>query len=558
MTMKKLFYLFLFISSFSFAQNNVKVNLSNPNATLYTHLYFLMPDSYNIAKASTTIKGLPKKEAYEKAKKIKDVLDGKGLKIDFSKVPRDPNYLDSVNVSEQFMGKPLNRYSPFPLRLPDIYVEKIGTRWYFSKETIDKIDSIYADTFPWKFLQAQNKFPKLFEKTIFGVLIWKPIGVFLILIISLILFFILNPIIFFILKSTQKLILKKTSFKSFDILHELTRPLVYIIIVRFIKKALPSFQLLEFNSYLLTGLQIAETIFWIFVFIKLAKLILSLYSDLTKKSRSKLDRQLAPILNKLLVGFVIFIGSLHVLTIFGVDPTTVLAGASIGGIAIAFAAQDSVKNLLGTIVIFLDQPFQLGDWVVIGGVEGAVENVGFRSTIIRAADTTLFQVPNSLVTEAEINNKGLRTFRRYNTELGIRYDTPPELIQEFVNGIREIIIAHPHTRSESYNVEFTGFGDSALLIMVNVYFKRLDWGGEQSSKHRLHMGIVRLAAALGVDFAFPSSTLMIEQLPGEESLAQKYNTNEKDMKESIKKVLKEFEDADHIIDTNTSNIPDED
>ncbi len=556
--MKKLFYLFLFISSFSFAQNNVKVDLSNPNATLYTHLYFLMPDSYDIAKASATIKGLPKKEANEKAKKIKDVLDGKGLKIDFSKVPKVANYLDSVNISGQIMGKPLNRYTPFPLRLPEIYVEKIGSRWYFSKETIEKIDGIYSDTFPWEFTWVENKFPKLFEKTFFGVLIWKPIGLILLLILSVVLYFILNPIIFFVLKNTQKLFLKKTNFKSFDILHELARPIVYIIIVRFIKKALPSFQLLEFNSYLLTGLRIAETIFWIFVFIKLAKLILSLYGDLTKKSQSKLDRQLAPILNKLLIGFVIFIGSLHILTIFGVDPTTVLAGASIGGIAIAFAAQDSVKNLLGTIVIFLDQPFQLGDWVVIGSVEGAVENVGFRSTIVRAADTTLFQVPNSLVSEAEINNKGLRTFRRYNTELGIRYDTPPELIQAFVNGIREIVIAHPHTRSESYNVEFTGFGDSALLIMVNVYFKRLDWGGEQSSKHRLHMGIVRLAAALGVDFAFPSSTLMIEQLPGEESLAQKYNTNEKDMRESIKMVLKEFENADHIIDTNTSDIPDED
>ena len=126
--MKKLFYLFLFISSISFAQNNVKVDLSNPNATLYTHLYFLMPDNYDIAKASATIKGLPKKEAYEKAKKIKAVLDGKGLKIDFSKVPKDANYLDTINVSERSMGKPLNRYKPFPLRLPEIYVEKIGTR----------------------------------------------------------------------------------------------------------------------------------------------------------------------------------------------------------------------------------------------------------------------------------------------------------------------------------------------------------------------------------------------------------------------------------------------
>ncbi len=196
--------------------------------------------------------------------------------------------------------------------------------------------------------------------------------------------------------------------------------------------------------------------------------------------------------------------------------------------------------------------------MVIGGVEGSVEKVGFRSTKIRAADTTMFQIPNSLVSEAEINNKGLRTYRRYNTELGIRYDTPPKLIQAFVNGIREIIVEHPNTRSESYNVEFTGFGDSALLIMINVYFKHLDWGGEQSSKHRLHIAIVKLAAALGVEFAFPSSTLMIEQLPGKESLAVKYNTNEKDINNSVKSILDELKEMDHKIDPNSLSAPHDD
>ncbi len=553
--MKKIYYLFLFISSFTFAQNNVKVDLRNPNATLYTHLYFLQPDSYNVDNASMTIKGLPKKEANKIAKKIKDVLDGKGLKVDFEIVPTDPNYLDTITVSSQSIEKPLNRFAPFPLRLPEIYVEKIGNKWYFSEETIEKIDGIYNETFPWELTWVENKFPDLFEKTLFGVLIWKPIGVILLLILCIIVYFILNPLIFFILKNIQKLFLRRVNLKSFDILHELARPIVFIIIVRFIRKILPSFQLLELNTFLITGLRIAETIFWIFVFIKLMKVILSLYADLTKKSQSKLDRQLAPILNKLILGIVVFIGFLHILTIFGVNPTTVLAGASIGGIAIAFAAQDSVKNLLGTIVIFLDKPFHLDDWVEISGAEGNVENVGFRSTKIRGADTTLYQIPNSLVSEAVINNKGLRTYRRYSTELGIRYDTPPELIEAFVNGIREIIIEHPDTRSESYNVEFTGFGDSALLILVNVFFKHLDWGSEQSAKHRLHMAIVRLAAALGVDFAFPSTTLMIEQLPGKESLANKYNTDEKEMNSSIRKVLEEFKNMDHTVDPNASSMP---
>ena len=131
-------------------------------------------------------------------------------------------------------------------------------------------------------------------------------------------------------------------------------------------------------------------------------------------------------------------------------------------------------------------------------------------------------------------------YRRYKTNLGLRYDTPPELIEAFVKGLREIIIAHPETRSESYNVEFTGFGDSALLIMVNVYFKSLAWGVEQSSKHRLHMAILKLAKELGVEFAFPSSTLMIEQFPDKNSVDLKYNINQDKLDAAIKKSVDDF------------------
>ena len=195
-------------------------------------------------------------------------------------------------------------------------------------------------------------------------------------------------------------------------------------------------------------------------------------------------------------------------------------------------------------MIFLDKPFHIGDWIEADSVVGTVEEVGFRSTIVRAADTSIFQIPNSKLAEIVINNKGLRLYRRYKTNLGLRYDTPPELIEAFVKGVKEIIIAHPETLSDSYNVEFTGFGDSALLIMVNVYFKSLEWGTEQSSKHRLHIGIVKLAAALGVEFAFPSSTVMIEQFPDKNSIDLKYNTDHKHISTTIKSVVNDFNEEE--------------
>ncbi|PCI08332.1 MAG: mechanosensitive ion channel protein MscS [Flavobacteriaceae bacterium] len=541
--MKKTFFTLLYILSIAaFSQDNVKVDLSNPNSTIYTHIYFLMPDSYEPVKAATTIHGTSKKEAISIAIKIKEIFDGKGKLINFDKIPKDPNYVDTVFTIQNNLKQHLSRYIPFPSELPQVYVEKTGNRWYYSKETLANLDEIYAATFPWEFTWLQKQFPHFFKKIVYGVYIWKPVGLVVLVLFCILLFYLLNPIVYFIIKKTQQLIFrnKKAFAELVDLMHQLARPIVFILIIQVIEKVLPSFQLLTINTVLFLGLRIAETIFWVFVFYKLAKLLLSIYKDYASKTASKLDDQLAPILSKITTTLIVLVGFLHILTLFGVNPTAVIAGASIGGIAIAFAAQDSVKNLIGTVVIFLDKPFHIGDWIEMGSVVGTVESVGLRSTRVRAADTSIYQIPNGKITELEINNMGLRLYRRYSTTLGIRYDTPPVLIEAFVKGVRELIKEHPETRDEAYNVEFTGFGDSSLNILMNMYFKKLDWGSEQSSKHRLHISIVKLAAALKVDFAFPSSTLMIEQFPDKNNISIAYNTDEEHINSSIKSIVEDF------------------
>jgi MscS family membrane protein len=551
--MKKIIYFLFFISSFIQGQNEVKVDLRNPNSTLYTHIYFLMPDHYDLNKASAVIRGLPKAEAEDKAIKLKKILSGNGLLIDFAKVPTNPNYIDTVNFGMRTLEENKHRYVPFPVRLPEVYVEKTGSRWYYSVETLSNIDALYKKTFPVDLTKLNEKFPQFFQKKLLSIYIWKPVFALLFLVICVILYYVLEPLFFLVLKLLQKYFFKgRITPHSFKILHELAAPMVLLVIVRFLRFALPLLQLGDWNQYLVTGLKIAETIFWIFVALRLAKIMLHYYYEREGVSRSRLDKQLAPILSKLIQGLIVLIGALNILTVFGVDPTTVLTGASIGGIAFAFAAQDSVKNFIGTVVIFMDKPFQINDWVSFGSVEGAVEKVGFRSTIIRAADTTIFQVPNSKISEADINNIGLRIYRRYKTELGIRYDTPPALIEAFIAGIKEIITLHPSTKSQAYNVDFIAFGDSSLNILVNVYFKGLDWGQEQESKHILHMGILKLAETLGVQFAFPSSTLMIEEFPGQASIAPKYETKKAEVKAKVEKNMDEFENKDHTMDPNAS------
>jgi MscS family membrane protein len=545
-TMKRFIWLFVFITFYANAQDTVEVNLSNPHATIYTHLFFLQNDTYQPEKAAATIYGLSKEKAILKAIKIKQVLDGKGLNVDFNKIPSNPNYKDSIGYTT------FHKYILFPQRMPKIYVEKVGENWYYSAETVASIDQIYKDVFPWYVEKLQEVIPVSGHRKALGIELWQAIGIVLLLISVVIIFILLKKIAFFILRKIQQQITHRTSNLELDkVLKKLAHPISLLFSLAFIDKIFPSLQFpLEVNTWVFLALNIAETVFWIYVLLKLVKVVMRIYEEFTERTESRLDDQLVPILNNFLKGVVLVFGLFKVLRLFGVDTTTLVAGATIGGLAFALASQDTVKNLIGTIMIFLDKPFHIDDWIETGEFAGTVEQVGFRSTIVRGADTSIYQIPNSKLSEIVINNKGLRLFRRYNTNLGVRYDTPPILIDAFVKGVREIIVAHPETRSDSYNVEFTGFGDSALLVMVNVYFKSLAWGVEQSSKHRLHMAIVKLAKELGVEFAFPSTTVTIEQFPEKKSLDLKYNTNQEKIDATISKIVSDFT-AENPIETTT-------
>lgn len=549
--MKKFIWLLVFVSFYTNAQESVEVDLSNPHATIYTHFYFLQNDSYQPKKAAATIVGLSEKKAIEKVLKIKKVLDGKGLSIDFSKIPTNPNYKDSIGYTT------FNKYILFPERMPSIYVEKTEGNWYFSAETVARIDQIYKDVFPWYVNQLQEVIPVSGHKKILGVELWQAIGLLLLLVVVFVIFILVKKIAFFVLRKIQHQITHRTSDLELDkVLKKLAHPISLLISLSFINKFFPSLQFpLAINTWVFLGLNIAGTVFWIYVMLKLVKVVMRIYAEFTERTDNRLDDQLVPILNNFLKGLVLVFGLFKVLRLFGVDTTTLLAGATIGGLAFALASQDTVKNLIGTIMIFLDKPFHIDDWIEAGEVVGTVEQVGFRSTIVRAADTSIYQIPNSKLSEIVINNKGLRLYRRYQTNLGVRYDTPPELIEAFVKGIREIIILHPETRSEpdSYNVEFTGFGDSTLLILVNVYFKSLAWGVEQSSKHRLHMAIIKLAKGLGVEFAFPSTTVTIEQFPEKKSVDLKYDINQDKIDATILKAIEDFK-VDNPIENTTENL----
>ena len=222
---------------------------------------------------------------------------------------------------------------------------------------------------------------------------------------------------------------------------------------------------------------------------------------------TKLDDQLVPLVRKSMKVLVVVLAALVVLQNLDVDVGSLLAGLGLGGLAFALAAKDTCANLFGSLMIFTDRPFQIGDWVIIGGAEGTVEEVGFRSTRIRTFYNSLITLPNQKIADTMVDNMGQRQYRRVKQVLGVEYGTTPEQIQAFCEGIRAIIRAHPDTRKDFYLVYLTGFGPSSLDILVYAFVEVPDWQAELTAKHQLFLEFARLARELGVSFAFPTQTL---------------------------------------------------
>ncbi len=229
---------------------------------------------------------------------------------------------------------------------------------------------------------------------------------------------------------------------------------------------------------------------------------------------TEIDEVLIPLLSRVLRIVVGVVVVLFVLQWAGYAPTSVLGALGIGGVALAFASQETLGNFFGSITVLLDRPFGLGDWIVIGDIEGTVERVGFRSTRVRTFYNSVVTIPNSRMVNTNVDNYGARRYRRIRVMLSVTYDTPPEKLDAFCEGIRELIRLHPYTRKDYYHVYFNQFAASSLDILLYTFLEAPDWGTELRERHRLFADIIRLAKRLGVEFAFPTQTVWLERSAG--------------------------------------------
>ncbi len=273
--------------------------------------------------------------------------------------------------------------------------------------------------------------------------------------------------------------------------------------------------LLDLNDTAHLIVQGAARVFAVFASVwaawRLTDLLCDAWLSMASKTETKFDDVLVPLVRKSLKIFITVFGVLYIGVTLKLNIWPALTALGIGGVGFAFAAKDTLENFFGSATVLIDQPFGIGDWVVMNDVEGTVEEIGFRSTRVRTFYNSLVTVPNANLVRAVVDNYGHRKYRRWKCHIGITYDTPVEKVVAFTEGLRELVRVHPYTRKDYFQVYLNQFGPSSLDILIYLFFETPDWSTELRERERLMLDMMRLADQLGVEFAFPTQTLHMYQ-----------------------------------------------
>jgi MscS family membrane protein len=189
--------------------------------------------------------------------------------------------------------------------------------------------------------------------------------------------------------------------------------------------------------------------------------------------------------------------------------TRLLAGLGLVGLAASLAAQDTLKNFFGTLLLIGEHPFKIGDFIVVNKMEGTVESVGFRSTWIRTPDDSLITIPNSIIATASIDNRGARNSRRYRTFLSLDYKTPLDDLIALRDSLRDYALGHPLIRADKIEICIHTLSSAGVELLVSLYFKVSTGQDELAARDELNREILDQARRLGVEIAPPAQTMLI-------------------------------------------------
>jgi len=346
------------------------------------------------------------------------------------------------------------------------------------------------------------------QKTVLGIELWRYTAMLVLLLLT---FTLARASRWFVEKYAQRLT-AKTRWEADDLLFSMAgRPVsLFVAALGLYVATLPV--LVRFSPAIRSGfgricLAVAvASIFWYAW--RVVDVIDRFLRNMAARTSNDIDDTFADIVRKTLRVFIFIVAVLFIgQSVLNLNITALIASAGIAGVAVAFAAQDTIANFFGSFMLLLDRPFRVGERVVVNGADGVVETLGFRSTRIRTLDGHLVSIPNKQVADTKIENIGRRPYIRRMTTFGVTYDTPPEKIEEAVRIIREVLDAHGHMHPDfPPRVHFHEYGDWSLNIIMIAWFVPADYWEYLRWCEEVNLDIMRRFNAAGIEFAFPTNT----------------------------------------------------
>ena len=263
----------------------------------------------------------------------------------------------------------------------------------------------------------------------------------------------------------------------------------------------------EYPAYLSEGARFLFAATFVWAVVRVVAKLIDFAHDKARARQSQIAAFM-PWIRKAAIIVIVVFGALTIMQhILGWPIQTFLAGLGIGGLAFALAAQDTIANIFGAVVVAIDQPFRLGETVQLAGHTGTVEDVGVRSMKLRRPDKALVVIPNKTVASESIVNLSKFTNRRVEQVLGFTYDSTPEQLTAIVADIKALLAAEREVQQNATQVYFRDFSASSLDVWLVYVTNEPDFNKHMELRQRLNLAFMRAAAARGMGFAFPTQTI---------------------------------------------------
>ena len=344
---------------------------------------------------------------------------------------------------------------------------------------------------------------KYLSKEIFG----NPIENWLIAVGILVGSFVFVKILYWVFSNIfQKITSKTTNSLDDTLLRTLQKPITFLVIVS------AYFYSVKFLHFSLNTESILLNIAYIFIALGITSIISRIIDavisevilPISEKSETSFDNHLIPVIQKAVRAIIWSLGVVIGLDNIGFDITAMIAGLGIGGLALALAAQDSVKNIFAGIMIFLDKPFKIKDRIKIDGHDGVVEEVGLRSTRIRTLEGRIVTIPNCTFTDNSVINVTSQPALKVKINLGLTYDTSEDDMQKAINILQDIV-KNQDAITDDYAAGFNGFGDFSLNILFMYYVRpESHWLNTQTLVNK---EVLKRFNEECLEFAFPTQTI---------------------------------------------------